>query len=209
MPGLSEMALAAARPAGTCYGLRRAARAAVNAHAAHSDMTGPTSSATLGIVEAQPRDGRRDFDFLHGTWHVRNRRLLRPLAGDTRWSEFEGRSVVRPLFDGDGMLEEWEADSPTGRMRAISLHLYDPRARQWRLHWATHASGRVGVPTVGAFVDGRGEFHDQEDHEGHAILLRLIWEPRGPSACRFEQAYSDDGGRSWETNWTMDFTREP
>lgn len=167
----------------------------------------PSTSTLAPHAETPPRDGRRDFDFLHGEWHVHNRRLVRPLADETRWSEFEGRSVVRPLFDGDGMIEEWEADAPSGRMRAVSLHLYDPVARQWRLHWATHASGRVGVPTVGAFADGRGEFYDQEDYDGRAIYLRLMWEPRGPGACRFEQAFSDDGGRSWETNWVMDFTR--
>ena len=153
------------------------------------------------------RDGSRDFDFLHGQWRVHNRRLLRPLTGSTEWIEFEGRSGVRPLWDGRGMLEEWEADMPDGRVRAISVHLYDADACQWRLHWATETSGRFGVPTVGAFEDGRGEFFDHEEYEGRAILLRLTWEPWGSAACRFEQAFSDDGGRSWETNWLMDFTR--
>jgi hypothetical protein len=26
-------------------------------------------------------------------------------------------------------------------------------------------------------------------------------------AARWEQAFSDDGGATWETNWTMDFAR--
>jgi hypothetical protein len=93
-------------------------------------------------------------------------------------------------------------------MRAVSLHLYDPNAGQWRLHWATRETGRVGVPTVGYFVDERGQFFGQEDFEDRTVLVRLIRQSRGPGACRFEQAFSDDGGRSWETNWVMDFTRE-
>ena len=155
------------------------------------------------------RDGGHDFDFLHGRWLVHNRRLRRPLSGSAEeWDEFEGTSMVRPLWDGLGNLEEWEAMAPSGWIRAISVHLYDPEARQWRLYWATSDRGRFGVPTVGSFTDGLGEFFDQEEFEGRAILLRLRWEPRGPSACRFQQAFSDDGGRTWEPNWIMDFSRQ-
>jgi hypothetical protein len=150
-----------------------------------------------------------DFDFLYGRWHVRNRRLMRPLARSSEWVEFEGTSVVRPVWDGLACLEEWEADAPSGHVSAVSLHLYDPRAQQWSLHWATRADGRVGVPTLGGFANGRGEFYSQEDHDGASILLRITWESLGPSACRFEQAFSADGGAAWETNWIMDFTRAP
>ena len=152
--------------------------------------------------------GARDFDFLHGRWRVHNRRLVRTVAGSEVWVEFAGRSIVRPVWDGDGCIEEWEADAPSGRLRAISVHLFDGIARQWRLYWATRESGRFGVPTVGRFSNGRGEFFDHEDIEGRAILLRLVWEPRGHDRCRFEQAFSDDGGRTWDTNWVMEFTRE-
>jgi hypothetical protein len=149
----------------------------------------------------------RDFDFLHGRWHVHNRRLLRPLTGSSEWSDFDGTSVVRPVWDGRACLEEWEASAPGVQLSAVSLHLYDPRARQWNLHWATRASGRVGVPTAGEFANGRGVFYAQEDHEGVSVFLRIILEQLGASACRFEQAFSADGGASWETNWIMDFTR--
>mgnify|MGYP001547742514 FL=1 len=154
------------------------------------------------------RDGARDFDFLFGRWRVHNRRLRQPLTGSGEWDEFDGTSVVRPLWDGRANYEEWEADAPGGRMRAVSLHLYDPESEEWSLHWATRESGRVGVPTVGRFTGARGEFHDQERHDGRAIFIRITWEPRGDRACRFEQSYSADGGRTWETNWIMDFTRD-
>jgi len=167
--------------------------------------TPATTVAQLSSRELQ--EDRNDFDFLQGRWRVHNRRLLRPLTGSTEWIEFEGTSTVRPLWDGQSNFEEWEADAPTGQISAVSLHLYDPRARQWSLHWAARADGRIGTPTVGRFVNGRGEFYDHEDYAGRAIFLRLIWEPRGATACRFEQAFSIDGGRTWETNWIMEFTR--
>jgi hypothetical protein len=149
----------------------------------------------------------RDFDFLHGRWRVHNRRLVHPLSDSSEWVEFEGTSVARPLLGGAGCLEEWEAEAPSGRLSAVSLHLYDPRAKQWSLYWATSADGRVGVPTVGAFARGRGDFFAQEHFEGRSIFLRLRWEPHGTDACRFEQAFSTDGGAVWETNWIMDFSR--
>lgn len=163
----------------------------------------------MAVVDlSSPRDGARDFDFLLGSWRVHNRRLRHPLTGTGEWEEFEGTSVVRPLWGGRANYEEWEADAPGGRMRAVSLHLYDPTCGEWSLHWATCESGRVGVPAIGRFTGTRGEFHDQERHDGRAIFLRITWEPRGDHACRFEQAYSADGGRTWETNWIMDFTRD-
>ena len=80
-----------------------------------------------------------DFAFLHGRWRVRNRRLLHPLAQSSDWVEFEGTSVVRSLWDGQGCIEEFEADAPSGHLSAVSLHLYDPRAKQWSLNWATRS----------------------------------------------------------------------
>lgn len=166
----------------------------------------PLQSATAPTPDA--RDASRSFDFLHGQWRVRNRRLRRPLSGTDEWDEFEATSVVRPLLNGRANIEEWEAVMPTGHVRAVSLHLYDAAAREWRLHWATDLKGQFGVPTIGTFAaDGRGEFFNVEEYDGRTILLRIVWEDRGPVACWWEQAFSVDGGRSWETNWVMDFAR--
>jgi hypothetical protein len=155
-----------------------------------------------------PHDGTRDFDFLLGCWRVHNRRLLQPCVDSDGWIEFEGRSEVRALAGCCGNLEDWEAYTPAGRVSAVSLHLYDPRAGQWRLHWAAGDDGRLGVATVGSFVGRRGEFYGWAELEDRAVLLRRVWEPSTPDACRLEQAFSEDGGRSWEITWIMDFTRE-
>ena len=165
------------------------------------------SSSMANDERAGDDDGARDFDFLHGRWHVRNRRLRQPLAGSAEWYEFDATSEVRPLWNGRGNVEEWIGEMPEGQLCGMSLHLYDPAARQWRLHWATDRDGRLGAPTAGQFRNGRGEFFDHEDYHGRAILLRLRWEDHGPREARWEQAFSTDGGASWETNWTMQFTR--
>ena len=171
---------------------------------------------TLGSDAPPPiiaPDAARAFDFLHGIWRVHNRRRSRSApdsaAGSAAWEEFEARSVVRPLWDGGGNMEQWEAATPSGHVRAVSLQLFDARAQQWRLHWVTEREARVGTPTVGTFENGVGEFFAQEEMNGRSTLLRIIWEDRSAQACHWEQSFSDDGGRTWIRDWTMEFTREP
>lgn len=173
-------------------------------------MTTPLPCVSLNDLNAASPGSlghEHDFDFLFGAWVVRNRRLVRPLTSSSEWEEFQAASFVRPFWSGHGHIEEWDAITPRGPIRAVSLHLYDAAAAQWRLHWATEAEGRVGVPTVGSFTNGLGTFYAQEDYAGRAILLRITWEERGPDACRWEQSFSTDGGDTWELNWTMDFAR--
>jgi hypothetical protein len=154
-----------------------------------------------------PRDGVHDFDFLFGTWRVHNRRLRRRLAGSTEWYEFEGTLSARPIWDGQANIDEYDGDSPDGRIRGLTLRIYNPRSRQWTIHWSNSATGTLDEAMTGEFRDGRGEFYNQELFEGRAIYVRFVWTPSSPTQARWEQAFSADGGKTWETNWIMDFTR--
>jgi hypothetical protein len=60
---------------------------------------------------------------------------------------------------------------------------------------------------VGEFKNSRGEFFNQESLNGRAILVRFIFSDITPKSFRLEQAFSDDGGKSWEPNWIAKFTR--
>jgi hypothetical protein len=153
------------------------------------------------------RDGQKDFDFLIGTWKVHNRRLRERLKGSTTWDEFEATVVARHLWGGLANVDEYDGAGPAGRIQGMTLRLYDPRSRQWSLYWANAANGRLDVPMVGSFENGRGEFYDQELFEGRSIFVRFIWSDITPASCRWAQAFSADGGKTWETNWVMDFTR--
>ena len=153
-------------------------------------------------------DGAHDFDFLHGTWRIHNRKLRDPLCNSTEWYEFEGRAVERPFWDGQGNLEEYEATLPDGtRIRGMALRLYNPGARRWTINWASSTTGTLDPQMTGGFRDGRGEFYSHEDYKGRMILVRFIWTSAGSNAARWEQAFSADAGKTWETNWIMDFTR--
>ena len=142
------------------------------------------------------RDGSHDFDFEIGTWRTRLRRRLRPLTGSTTWVEYEGTTVVRKVWDGRANLVELVADGPAGHFEGLSLRLYNPQARQWSLNFANSSSGTLATPTIGEVRDGRGEFYNQETLDGRAILVRFVISDITPTSARFEQSFSDDGGRT-------------
>jgi hypothetical protein len=158
-------------------------------------------------AQTAPRDGQHDFDFEIGTWKTHVRRLLHPLTGSTTWVEYEGTTVVRKVWNGAANVLELVADGPGGHFEGMNLRLYNPEARQWSLNFANRNGGTLGQPTVGEFKNGRGEFYDQETLNGRAILVRFVISDITPDSCRFEQAFSDDGGKTWEINWIATDTR--
>ena len=153
------------------------------------------------------RDGQNDFDFEIGTWKTRLKRLLNPLSGSTAWVEYEGTTVVKKVWDGRANLVELVAEGPAGRFEGLSLRLYNPQTRQWSLNFASVKGGVMTTPTIGEFKNGRGEFYSQETLNGRAIFVRFIISDITPDSCRFEQAFSDDGGKTWEVNWIAVDTR--
>jgi len=158
-------------------------------------------------ASAALRDGSHDFDFEIGTWKTHLRVLQHPLTGSTKWIELNGTSVVRKVWNGRANLVELEVDGPSGHIEGLSLRLYDPVAHQWSLNFANAKVGSLGVPTVGEFKNGRGEFYDREPVGGRMVLVRNVWSDMKANSCHFEQAFSDDGGKTWETNWIADDTR--
>lgn len=158
-------------------------------------------AATRPLAPLHQRDGQHDFDFEIGTWRTHLTRLKAPLSGDTTWLTYEGTSVVRKIWNGKANIVELIADGPAGHLEALSLRLYNPESRQWSIHSANSRTGTISVPTIGEFRNGRGEFYDQETFNGRAILVRNVWSDITSTSCRFEQAFSDDGGKTWEVNW--------
>ena len=153
------------------------------------------------------RDGQHDFDFEMGVWTTHLRRLVHPLSGSMSWVELDGTTVVRKIWDGRANLAELTTDAASGHLQVLSLRLYDPRSHQWSLNTANANSGSLGVATIGEFGNGRGEFFDQEEFNGRTILVRNVWSDITADSCRFEQSFSDDGGKTWEVNWVAIDTR--
>jgi len=156
---------------------------------------------------SERREGQHDFDFEIGTWTTQLSRLRRPLTGSTEWVQHTGTSVVREIWGGRGNLVELDVDGPGGHIEGLNLRLYNPETRQWSLTFAGVGDGILAPPAIGGFVDGRGEFYGSETLDGRAIVVRFIISDITESSCRFEQAFSDDGGQTWEVNWIATDTR--
>ncbi|QUD86307.1 DUF1579 domain-containing protein [Phenylobacterium montanum] len=164
---------------------------------------------TPGQVAAQ-HDGAHDFDFLIGDWKAHVRRLPERLVGSHDWIEYDGRSNHKKLLDSNANFEDFEVDSPESHqhIKAQTLRLYNPATHQWSIYGVDLDNGVLGMPpVVGQFQGNRGDFYDAEPWKGRQILVRYEWTNMSPTAARMEQAFSDDGGRTWEVNWICELSR--
>ena len=146
-----------------------------------------------------------DFNFLLGSWNVANRKLRRRLAGSDDWEEFAATAVVRPILDGLGNEDVFRTEHDGGFV-GMSFRFFDPEKRRWSIYWAdSRRPGELDPPVVGCFEGDLGVFHGEDVHRGRPVLVRFTWSRVTTESPRWEQAFSDDGGRTWETNWVMDF----
>jgi len=189
---------------------RLASAREVDAAMARSLRTGRPDAASSPVSGSG-----HDFDFDFGRWKMHSWRLQHPLSGSTAHFEMNGTTITYPVWGGKGNLAEVELDGPKGRLQLIALRLYSPKPDEWSLNFATSAvgvlnvTGGASVPMIGRFSDHRGSFYDQEQFEGRTIWVRFIIQPLSSTTVHSEQAFSADNGRTWETNWTNDYTRIP
>lgn len=154
----------------------------------------------------QERDASHDFDFFHGRWHTRNRRLVERLQGSTTWETFDATNDVTPVLGGLGNVDEYRTEHWPGFV-GLSLRLFNPRTGKWTIYWANNREGVLEPPVVGSFSNGVGVFEGRDELRGRPILVRYIWSRITTTSPRWEQAFSPDDGKTWETNWIMDFAR--
>jgi hypothetical protein len=158
---------------------------------------------------ATERDGQHDFDFIFGRWKIHLKRRAPSANGANTWTEFDGYGLYRKIWDGRANLNEFEADSPSGHIEGLTLRTYNPKTRQWSLYWASSRDGILAEPQLGQFRDGVGEFYAQDKIDGKSVFVRYVWSKITANSVHFEQAFSDDGGKTWDVNWISDMAREP
>ncbi len=156
-----------------------------------------------------PSIASSDFDFIIGEWRVRHRRLNSRLTGCTDWTEFDGTSSTRKILGGLGNVEDNVLKFPDGDVKAAAFRSLDVASGKWAIWWldgrAPHA---LDVPVVGSFAGPIGTFFANDTLNGKPITVRFTWHANPGSNPRWEQAFSPDGGTTWETNWVMEFARQ-
>ena len=184
--------------------------AALLATLAHAQ--GPAAATTAlfrnQLVQDAACAGERDFDFLFGRWRVANERLRDRLAGSSEWQRFDAILECRPILGGVGNVDEFVTDEfDAGVFVGATLRLFDRARRRWSLYWASNRRGVLEPPVVGGFAHGVGRFEGDDVHDGRPVRVRFVWSDIGADRAAWEQAFSADGGRTWETNWRMRFSR--
>lgn len=153
--------------------------------------------------------GAHDFDFLHGSWRIVSERLVSRLTGSDTWDRFEAEGTCQPILGGIGNIDSFRPLTGTWRgFEGASLRLFNPATGDWSIFWADNVICGLTPPVVGRFSDNVGEFYGDDLNEGTPVRARFRWTGITPTSAHWEQAFSVDGGSSWEKNWTMAFTRK-
>lgn len=178
----------------------------LNAGLAGAALAG--SALTPSAAVAAPTvTGIGDFAFQTGHWHVRHRKLATRLAGASDWMSFDGTCRAWEVMEGAGNVEDQVLNDPAGRYPAAAMRMRDPATGLWSIWWYDPRFSELSPPVTGRFENGVGTFTGTDSLNGRAILIRFIWSEIGRDHARWEQAFSPDGGKSWETNWIMEFDR--
>jgi len=177
-------------------GLCAALFAAVPAPAADAPV--PKDAAAI--------DGQHDFDFFFGQWEGVQHRLKQRLHHSTEWDDFQSHIIVRPLLGGRANTDEVVFRNGTSSGGA-TFRLYDPEKRQWSIYWIGTTSYTLDPPVVGHFVGDTAEFYGDDVWEGKKVKVRFIWKKGDLTHCHWEQAFSEDSGKTWETNWSVEWVR--
>ena len=171
--------------------------------------TAPGATRVAIIETNKESPGVHDFDFFVGRWDVHHRRLKERLANNHEWLDFTGTTITSALMGGAANVDDNVLELPGNPYRAVSLRSFDAKSGLWSIWWLDGRSpqGPLDTPVQGRFQGGVGTFYAEDTFNGKPIRVRFVWSDITPTSARWEQAFSTDGGKTWETNWIMEFVR--
>jgi hypothetical protein len=173
-------------------------------------MTTPTLSGRHTEPKPQPANAssEHDFDFLVGSWTVQHRRLKHRLVHSNEWETFSGTCKTWLLLDGQGDVDDNVLQAPAGTYRAVTLRSFDPATKLWSIWWLdSRRPHELDPPVIGGFRNGIGTFRAKDTFGGRPIVVRYTWSDISPNSAKWQQSFSDDSEKTWETNWVMEFRR--
>ena len=165
-------------------------------------LTDVSLEALAAPPPPQPAQGAAgDFGFLAGSWKIRHRRLK-----GKEWDEFPGEATCWSVLGGVGSIEELRI--PARDFSGLGIRLLDVEKRVWSDFWVNARSGVLDCPGMtGGFEEGVGTFEADDVDGDQPIKVRGVWDRITKTSCRWHQAVSRDGGKTWDPNWFMDWTR--
>jgi hypothetical protein len=167
----------------------------------------PAATPTAGGLDPVFAPHANDWSWLVGSWSVHHRRLKDRLAGSTEWEDFTGTCVNWPLMGGRGNVDDNVLSLAAGRYHGVGVRAFDLETGQWSIWWIDSRRPGIEPPVRGGFADGVGTFIGDDTWKGKPVKVRFRWSQITPTSAHWDQASSGDGGKTWETNWHMDFSR--
>jgi hypothetical protein len=163
----------------------------------------------LAAADAAAEAGHeQDWQWLVGNWDVYHERLRDRLVGSTTWDKFGGKCNSWPTLGGLGNVDDCLLYLPAGTYRAFAPRAFDPATNQWNIWWLDgRMASQLDPPVRGGFKGSEGEFQGADVHKGTPVTVRFRWHETNSPRPWWDQSFSTDGGRSWETNWRNYFTR--
>jgi hypothetical protein len=158
-------------------------------------------------IAASESSSKNDFDYLMGSWNIRNRTLDEPLAGSDEWSEFDATQECRPILLGLGNVDIFHTELDGKPFEGLTVRLFDPQTRLWTIYWADSDAMTLDDGKVGSFDGAEGEFIGREVVAGNDVIVKFHWDTHDPEAPIYSRAFSTDAGRTWEWNWYSNFSR--
>jgi len=148
--------------------------------------------------------GLHDFDFQVGDWRVHHR-----VKRDSDWLEFDGTCSNRRLMEGRANVEDHRFEKASGVTYGVAVRTYDPKTAQWAIWWfdSRDPHGVIDPPVKGKFENGVGTFYSDYTSNGKPMRVRYTWSHITANSAHWDQAVSADAGKTWDTNWTMEFRR--
>jgi hypothetical protein len=157
-------------------------------------------------IEASETSSKNDFDYLVGTWNIRNRTLKEQLAGSNEWNEFDATQECRLILLGLANFDTFHTEIDGKPFEGFTLRLFDPQTRLWTIYWADSGAVKLDDGKVGSFDGDVGEFFGREVVADKDVIVKFHWDKRNSKAPIYSRAFSADEGRTWEWNWYSNFS---
>jgi hypothetical protein len=164
-----------------------------------------SSDGSLAI-SASETSSMHDFDYLVGSWSIRNRTLKEPLVGSDEWEEFDATQELHQLLLGQGNFDIFRTKLGGKPFEGLTVRLFDPKTRLWTIYWADSNAMKLDDGKVGSFDGDEGDFFGREVIARKTVIVRFHWDKRNAKAPIYSRAFSADGGRTWEWNWYSNFS---
>jgi hypothetical protein len=135
------------------------------------------------------------FDFWLGDWE---------LAYREDGQEAHSRNRVTRILDGCAILEEFSG-APGVKLDGRSVSTFDRATSQWKQTWVDNSGSYLDF--TGGMADGRMVLSRRVEREGKAFLQRMVFQDIERERLKWLWQRSDDGGRTWSTQWEIDYRR--